>query len=187
MDSDFTHAGITMGFEFTDLHGNPLESHPMVAGQRSPKPDAALGAFMPGPVARMAAALELDAPRPAFLGGDGVVLFCDISGFTALTERLAREGMDGAEVLSRILESVFERIVGAIAVQGGEVVAFPGDAVIAVWSDPRPLEARVRAASAAALAIQALPTSPDRLAVLGRTGIDDLRVRVIAEGTFHIF
>lgn len=127
----------------------------MVAGQRSPKPDAALGAFMPGPVARMAAALELDAPRPAFLGGDGVVLFCDISGFTALTERLAREGMDGAEVLSRILESVFERIVGAIAVQGGEVVAFPGDAVIAVWSDPRPLEARVHAASAAALAIQA--------------------------------
>ena len=69
----------------------------------------ALAPFVPGPVARMAAALALEAPEPAFLGGDGVVLFGDISGFTALTERLAREGAEGAEVLSEILESVFER------------------------------------------------------------------------------
>ncbi len=117
--------------------------------------DVALNPFVPAPVARMAQALGLDAPAPAFLSGDGVVLFCDISGFTALTERLAHEGLDGAEVLSRILESVFERIVSAIAANGGEVVAFPGDAVIAVWNDPRPIDALGRAAAAAALTIQA--------------------------------
>ena len=91
-----------------------------MATLRPSRPAAtALAAFVPGPVARMAAALALEAPESAFLGGDGVVLFGDISGFTALTERLAREG---AEVLSEILESVFERIVGAIDAAGGEVV-----------------------------------------------------------------
>ncbi|NJP07789.1 MAG: hypothetical protein HC837_20305, partial [Chloroflexaceae bacterium] len=40
-----------------------------------------------------------------------VVLFADISGFTALTEHMARQGPDGAEMLSTILNDYFDQFI----------------------------------------------------------------------------
>ena len=61
------------------------------------------------------------------------MLFTDISGFTALTERLARAGPGGAETLSVLLNAYFERLIALIAAHGGDVAKLAGDALVALW------------------------------------------------------
>lgn len=85
--------------------------------------------------------LRPDEPAEPF---EGAVMFADISGFTALSERL------GAEELSERLDHFFERLLGTIARHGGDVIRIAGDAPLVVWKGPR---ARERAARCA-LAIQ---------------------------------
>ncbi len=62
-----------------------------------------------------------------------VVMFADISGFTALTEKLAKRGPVGVETLARILNEYFGRLIDIIHEYGGDVVKFAGDALIAIW------------------------------------------------------
>ena len=62
------------------------------------------------------------------------VLFADISGFTALTERLAQRGPVGAEELTRFLNAYFGQLIELIVAHGGDVVKFAGDALLALWS-----------------------------------------------------
>jgi class 3 adenylate cyclase/tetratricopeptide (TPR) repeat protein len=64
---------------------------------------------------------------------DAVVLFADISGFTALTEKLAKRGPVGVEALAGILNDYFGRLIDIIHDYGGDVVKFAGDAIIAIW------------------------------------------------------
>lgn len=61
------------------------------------------------------------------------VMFADISGFTALTERLAEKGTAGVEKLARILNDYFGQLIDVVYEHGGDVVKFGGDAVIVVW------------------------------------------------------
>src|SRR5438067_2061942 len=60
-------------------------------------------------------------------------LFADISGFTALSERLAARGSDGVEELTRVLNAYFGRLIEIITGHGGDVVKFAGDALLAFW------------------------------------------------------
>jgi class 3 adenylate cyclase len=72
-------------------------------------------------------------------------LFADISGFTALTERLAQRGPQGVEELSRLLNDYFGRLIDLIAGYGGEVVRFAGDGMLALWptsAEPDTYQAR---------------------------------------------
>ncbi len=66
----------------------------------------------------------------------GAVLFADISGFTPLTEALARElgASRGPEELSRILEMVFDAVLAHLNRFDGSVIYFSGDAVTC-WID----------------------------------------------------
>lgn len=61
------------------------------------------------------------------------VLFADISGFTALTERLAQKGPAGAEELTSLLNAYFGQLIGLITRHGGDIAKFAGDALIALW------------------------------------------------------
>ena len=61
------------------------------------------------------------------------VLFADISGFTALTERLAARGPAGAEDLTDLLNRYFGQMIDLIDEHGGDVVKFAGDALVALW------------------------------------------------------
>jgi class 3 adenylate cyclase len=64
----------------------------------------------------------------------GVVLFADISGFSALTERLASEG-SSPDKIGEILSGALGSVVDAVTEFGGDVMTFAGDAVLASWND----------------------------------------------------
>ncbi|RRR76039.1 MAG: tetratricopeptide repeat protein [Candidatus Viridilinea halotolerans] len=85
------------------------------------------------------------------------LLLTDISGFTGLTEKLAMSGPDGAEELTAILNRYFSRMISLLDAEGGEVVQFSGDALIATFpaATPDVLPGRVQAAWQAASAMQA--------------------------------
>jgi len=61
------------------------------------------------------------------------LLFADISGFTALTEKLASQGPGGMEQLTQILNAYFGQMIATIDSHGGDIIKFAGDAMLAVW------------------------------------------------------
>jgi class 3 adenylate cyclase len=63
----------------------------------------------------------------------GALLLADIAGFTAITERLARQGPGGAEALSGLLNGAFGPLLAQIAEAGGDVLKFAGDALLVCW------------------------------------------------------
>lgn len=66
----------------------------------------------------------------------GAVLFADVSGFTPLSELLARTygPRRGAEELTLHLNAVYEALIHEVDALGGSVIAFAGDA-ITCWFD----------------------------------------------------
>lgn len=60
-------------------------------------------------------------------------MFIDLSGFTALSSTLMKHGNEGAEMLSLILNSVFEPIVSVVYDRGGFIPYFAGDAFTAIF------------------------------------------------------
>ncbi|MGD0897910.1 MAG: adenylate/guanylate cyclase domain-containing protein, partial [Thermoguttaceae bacterium] len=95
----------------------------------------------------------------------GAVLIADISGFTAMTEALAKRGPLGAELLNNILNDFFGRAIDLILAHGGDVVRFAGDALLATWP----------AASAGALPAATLRAVDCALAL--QAALDDYRGR----------
>ncbi len=64
---------------------------------------------------------------------EAAILFADISGFTALTERLAQEGPAGLEKLTNYLNNYFTELIDLVHEHGGDIVKFAGDAILALW------------------------------------------------------
>lgn len=50
-----------------------------------------------------------------------VCMFADVSGFTALSEAMARYGPEGAEYLTKHLNNYFSQMVKIIASMGGDI------------------------------------------------------------------
>jgi class 3 adenylate cyclase len=59
-----------------------------------------------------------------------VVLFADVSGFSKLSESLAKKGSLGAEELAIYLNAYLERMLKIIHRSGGDVLKFAGDALL---------------------------------------------------------
>ena len=66
---------------------------------------------------------------------DGSILFADVSGFTALSERLAKHGREGTEALITLIDRIMDRLAGAAQQLGGDVIGFGGDALIVAFRD----------------------------------------------------
>ena len=64
---------------------------------------------------------------------DGSLAFVDLSGFTALTERLARKGKVGAEEMSDALDAIFGRLMQVADVEGADLVKWGGDAILLLY------------------------------------------------------
>jgi len=81
-------------------------------------------------------ATSLDESEAIALSGkrmEVTILFTDIRGFTAFTERVSEE--QGPEVVVQLLNEYMAMMVGIIVVYRGHVNKFIGDGILAVFSD----------------------------------------------------
>jgi class 3 adenylate cyclase/tetratricopeptide (TPR) repeat protein len=113
---------------------------------------------------------------------DGSLAFVDISGFTKLTERLARAGRVGAEELSDILDTTFGALLTAARSDGADLVKWGGDAVLLLFRGPD----HAPHATHAAYRMRAILRSAGR--THASAGQVTLRMSVgIHSGRFHFF
>ena len=132
-------------------------------------------------VPRLVLEWDLDPAGARWRALEATCCFVDISGFTALSERLARRGRIGAEELTEVLNHVFSRMLEVAYAKGGALLKFGGDALLLAFTgdDHATMAAQGAVAMRAALReARTLPTSVGRV---------NLRMSVgIHSGTFHL-
>jgi class 3 adenylate cyclase/tetratricopeptide (TPR) repeat protein len=67
----------------------------------------------------------------------GTLMHCDMSGFTAMSERLAGRGKEGAELMAGVLNRFFERMLRIADGWGGLQMKFGGDAMLLLFEGDR--------------------------------------------------
>ncbi len=67
---------------------------------------------------------------------EGSLLFADVSGSTALAERLTVLGREGAEIVTGILNAFFDAMLQIIEAAGGDLLTFGGDALLVLFRGP---------------------------------------------------
>lgn len=63
------------------------------------------------------------------------LLFADISGFTTMSEKLARLGKEGAEEVNKIINAFFDPLIKIVYKWQGDIYRFGGDAFLAFFPD----------------------------------------------------
>ncbi|MEA2519040.1 MAG: hypothetical protein QOF49_1120, partial [Chloroflexota bacterium] len=113
---------------------------------------------------------------------DASLVFVDISGFTALTERLAKKGKIGAELMRDTLDGVFRALLDEAYDWGAGLLKWGGDALLLLFDGP---EHELRACRAA----WEMQRTIDRVGRLRLTdGTLVLRMSVgIGTGKYHFF
>jgi class 3 adenylate cyclase/tetratricopeptide (TPR) repeat protein len=121
-------------------------------------------------------------PDARYRAVEGSMAFVDISGFTKLTERLARKGRVGAEEMSDILDATFGALLTVAQDDGGDLVKWGGDAVLMLYQGYAHAARAARAAYRMRKELRKftqLPTSSGRVALKMSVGIHS--------GEFHFF
>lgn len=80
---------------------------------------------------------------------EGSLLFADVSGSTALAERLSALGREGTEIVTDTLNSYFGTMIQIIQRAGGDLITFGGDALLVLFEGAE----HARAATATALGL----------------------------------
>ena len=113
---------------------------------------------------------------------EGTLAFVDISGFTKLSEGLAKHGKVGAEELTATIDSCFVALLDLAVAFGGRLLKFGGDALLLHFSG----EAHEARACRATIEMRRALRVVGRLTVLGQKV--SLRMSVgINSGVFHFF
>jgi len=110
---------------------------------------------------------------------DATLLFADVSGYTALTERLAVLGRAGAEAVTAAVNRCFELLVGCVLDRRGDVLRFGGDALFVAFEGADRVVRALSAAEAMQRVIASLPPVevPGGTVVLRQSiGVHDGRV-----------
>jgi class 3 adenylate cyclase/predicted ATPase len=149
-----------------------------VAANRDSNSTAPLDRVVP----RLVLDWVIDEPERQWRIVDGTMVFADISGFTALSERLATRGRIGTEELVETLSRVFGGMLDITARRGGQLLKFGGDALLLLFTGHdharQAASAAVEMRSALKRASQ-LPTSVGKL---------KLKISIGAHsGAFHLF
>ena len=113
---------------------------------------------------------------------DGTLCLVDISGSTALFERLAAQGHVAAEELTDLLSDVFSHMIDRVQERGGTQLKFGGDALLSLFTG------RDHATQAACAAVEMRREL--RNAVRGTTTLGRLPLRMSAgveSGAIHLF
>ena len=128
-----------------------------------------LARFVPAEVASLIKASDDAVQVGAGEPREATMLFLDLEGFTSLAERLAPRD------LVRILNTFYAAVAEPLALHGGVINQFQGDAILATFNAPRLDLDHAANALRAALAIQALlgaRTFGDGLVLRARIGIN---------------
>ncbi|MFL6080151.1 MAG: adenylate/guanylate cyclase domain-containing protein [Ornithinibacter sp.] len=126
-----------------------------------------------------------EAPGALHRTVDGTLVFADVSGFTALTERLSHQGRIGAEEIVEALNRVFGPMLTIAAARGGELLKFGGDALLFLFrGEDHPQQAcdaavEMRASLRAAAAV---PTSAGRFSLSMSVGVHSGEVELFLVG-----
>ena len=113
---------------------------------------------------------------------DGTMVFADVSGFTRLSERLARTGKEGAEHLVDAINACFSALLADAFALGGSLLKFGGDAML-LWFDG---DGHVLRACAAAAAMRRTLRDVGRI----RAGASDVVLRMsvgVHSGSYAMF
>ena len=113
---------------------------------------------------------------------EGTLAFVDVSGFTAMSERLAPKGALGAEEVTDVMSATFTRLLAVAYANGGGLVKFGGDALLLFFDG----EAHTARACNAAFGMR---RTLDELGALETSaGTVELRMHVgVHSGTFDFF
>ncbi|MEQ1802351.1 MAG: adenylate/guanylate cyclase domain-containing protein [Gammaproteobacteria bacterium] len=131
---------------------------------------------------------QLECPEKLWQVVDGTLCFADISGFTALAERLAQQGRVGGEELIETLSRVFGAMLERARERDGMLLKFGGDALLFLF---RGDGHAVRAASTAVEMRAALrkaaetPTSVGRLRLSMSVGLHSGPIHFFLVGSSH--
>ncbi|HJQ42474.1 MAG TPA: adenylate/guanylate cyclase domain-containing protein [Jatrophihabitantaceae bacterium] len=96
---------------------------------QAPASTAALAPYVP----RLVADWLGDMPTERHRSLPGSLVFADITGFTALTERLAIRGRAGAEEMGDLVNAVFDELLTAAYNYGANLLKWGGDAVLLLF------------------------------------------------------
>jgi len=125
---------------------------------------------------------DSDAPSSNHQQIDGTMVFVDISGFTALSERLAMLGKVGAEEVTEVLGGCFKGLLAVAYPLGGRLIKFGGDALLLLFDG----EAHQQRAVNAAVGMQ---RAMKRLGKV-KTPVGNMTLKMsigINSGQFHFF
>lgn len=93
-----------------------------------------LARFLPGALVEWASSETRHASGSTSQRCPATLLVADISGFTRLTAKLSRDDSKaGAERIRHVLDTFMARLAAIIQAEGGVVVSFEGDALMAGW------------------------------------------------------
>jgi class 3 adenylate cyclase/tetratricopeptide (TPR) repeat protein len=131
---------------------------------------------------------DAEAPGDLWRVVDGTLVFADVSGFTALTERLSRHGRIGAEEIVETLNRVFGPMLGIAAARGGELLKFGGDALLFLFRGDDHGEQACDAAVEMRAGLReaaSVPTSVGRLSLSMSVGVHsgDVALFLVGEPT----
>jgi class 3 adenylate cyclase/tetratricopeptide (TPR) repeat protein len=115
---------------------------------------------------------------------DGTWVLVDLSGFTRLTERLTRQGVEGVELLHEALSRSFRALLGRSLNLDGDVLGFAGDAALVHFDGSDHVARAAEAASSMAGELATVPpavTGGRRLRV--SIGVHTGPVLVLLAGT----
>jgi class 3 adenylate cyclase/tetratricopeptide (TPR) repeat protein len=87
-----------------------------------------------------------DEPAASWREVEGTVAFIDISGFTAMSERLSGLGRAGAEEVTEVMNATFAALLGVAYAQGGGLIKFGGDALLLLYDGEEHARRAARAA-----------------------------------------
>ena len=133
-------------------------------------------------VPRIAQQHLVDNPGEQSWTSQGTAVFCDISGFTQLSEQLARKGREGAEEITDIVRACFEEVLAIAYRDDGGLLKFGGDALL-LWFHG---DGHVERACRAAVLMRG------KLDEVGRIELRDASVTLqmsqgVHSGLFHFF
>ena len=133
-------------------------------------------------VARILQQHLIDDPATRCWTMEGTTALLDVSGFTKLSEKLARKGREGAEQIAEAIGHSFEAILQAAYDSGGSLLKFGGDALL-LWFQGDGHAAR---ACRAAVRMRRVLRTVGRIEVPGAKV--SLRIsQGVHSGTFHFF